>query len=261
MILPRDGGKRVHPYGFDDPLVRQDLRIQQVLHQQAPRTPDGGREILWRCLRCLQPWYALGRCASQTRLSPAQLVRLAGRLEVQWDADVPLPARLCPSCAGHLLGGQPTIEAYTHGLGYRLLWQRARTPRAQFACCVYRLPSQIRPDVVQDALTASSDLLLVPDRRLQMVLAWIMTLADPAWEELFPLSPYHCASLVASLPPASGLAWQGYGWSMTGSPLGPTLVVMAVTFPSACSGPFLLACWRQIAPMMQVAMELEASWS
>jgi hypothetical protein len=261
MIPHLPYGARVFLHGFDDPHIRHDMVLQQALHQRAPRILDGGREVLWQCPLCRQPWHALGRGAARMRLPPTQVARLARRLEVDLRADAPLPSRLCPACAGRLLGGQPAIETYLHDLGYRLTWTRAAgTPRLQFVCCLYRCSAQVCPDLVGEALSAPVDLPSGHDERLWPVLDWLSTLPDPVSDAIFPLTPEQCARIAASLPLASGMAWHGYAWRERQTSLGPALLVMAVTFPAPCSCPFLLAGWRQIARAMQVATGLEANW-
>ena len=163
-----------------------------------------------------------------------------------------LPHALCPCCASRFFGGIPCIEAYTQNRGYRLLWDRAKSP-ATFLCGLYASPSSPGNETIHEVLSCSTDIPL-PSTRLGQTLQWFADLPDPEWPELQPLLAEHCEHLTKLREPAQALAWQGYSWKTSCPPLkGGITAILAVTFykEPACSVSLLFECWRQIAKAMQ----------
>lgn len=242
-----------HMQGFDDHQIKRQYCLQQRFRQKMPLALSGGREALWWCPQCRSAWYERGHCprSALLHLSPAYVSTVARALFIESRNLLNcLPRVMCPDCATHCLGGVPQIEEFPTGYGYRLTWERARSP-VLFLCTVYTGP--LLPDTVHVALSSASDLPLASSARVQALLDWLIVYSDPAWDHIIPLDDEQCAWLDRRYQPPAQFTWSGYVWNPLASPLGTALVIMAMTFSreAHCSPAFLVACWRHIAQGMR----------
>ena len=211
-------GRNRHFKGFDDPVLQHQHSLQNALQQSVPLTLDGGREVLYWCRSCRTSWYSCGRCVIQTHLSHTRLSEFAHRLQVDVTIPAMLPHALCPCCASRFFGGIPRIEAYMQDRGYRLSWERVKSP-AMFLCCLYTSPFSSGRKTIQEVLSCSTDVPL-PSIRIEQMLQWLIELPDPDWSQHQSLSSEHSELLTRFREPTRALAWQGYTWKTFCPPLG-----------------------------------------
>jgi len=244
-----------HPF-FDDHHTRTEYHLQQCLKQLAPTTLDGRRAILWFCRLCQKPWYELGRTASFVCLSKTQVVEIAQQLGAEVRLVSSFPASICPLCAAIHLGGMPRIEEYPNGQGYRFTWEGMQSPHARFFCLLYVSNTNSLQESLRKACSTHGDIPTTPIEHMRSVLRWLKTLPDPGEYEITLLSQSLLDHVNRIEPPKPGFSWCGYSWLASCLPLGPMLVALGMTFPtwSICSSSLLVACWRQIAQEMEMAL-------
>ncbi len=236
---------------FDD----HEVRLRQVLGQDALRATGGGRHLLYGCPVCKRPWFKAGR-REYPRLTPEQLAHLGIVLHADIHAFHQLPSALCPICSTIHLGGIFSVGGYPHHSGYHFLWESAAQSRLRLQAMVCRSLG-----ITLDALLhMSPDLLLETGCTLHAVLAWLETCPLP--ETIQAYTQEQGQYLSYRFPPgntADGRAhhWQGYAWEAVCPPLGGhVLVSLAVTLPPLDPSPFfsLLMSWRALARAMRTVL-------
>ena len=259
MILPPFAGDDnsrfptfTHPY-FDDYRVKREHALQLRLKQLAPPLLDGGRAILWYCHLCQKPWYEHGHEASLVCLSTSQLAKIALQLGAEAHHISAFPTAICPLCAALHLGGMPRIEEYPDRKGYRFTWEAISSRKTRLFCIVYNWNTVSISDMLREVYAAPCDVLTASMEQVRSVLAWLKTLAEPGKEEIMMLTESKMDSLSRVVAPLPGFSWCGYGWKSSCPLLGQVLVALGITFPtsSICSPSLLVACWRQIARVIE----------
>jgi len=149
---------------FDD----HEVRLRQVLGQDALRATGGGRHLLYGCPVCKRPWFKSSR-REYPRLTLEQLAHLGLVLHADIQALHQLPRALCPICSTIHLGGIFSVGHYPHHSGYHFLWESALPSRLQLQAMVCRSEG-ITLDTL---LHLSPDLILEPRCTLHAVLAWL----------------------------------------------------------------------------------------
>ena len=241
-----------HPF-FDDHQARREHHLQQRLKQHAPTMLDVGRAILWFCHLCQKPWYESGRTASFVCLSTSQLAEIAQQLGVEMQPVNSLPSSMCPLCASIHLGGMPRIEEYPDRKGYRFTWEAISSRKTRLFCIVYNWNTGSISDMLREACAAPYDVMTASMEQVRSVLAWLKMLPDPEKEEVSMLSEDTMDAMSQCNTPQPGFVWCGYGWKSSCPLLGQVLVALGITFPtsSICSPSLLVACWRQIARVIE----------
>jgi hypothetical protein len=236
--------------GYDDHQSRHAHRLQQRIQQQIPLALADGCHILWWCPQCRKICSEQDRPQGDLHLSQVRVVSSTQRLSGKEGPAEEVPEARCPDCAAPCLGGLAQMGEYLSGSGYRLTWERARGP-ALFLCSLYSGPTC--PEILRVALSSLSALPLASVAHLQSLLDWLTILPDPAWHAPLVLSKELGALLDRQYQPPAHLAWCGYAWTASTSPLGAVLLIQAMTFSreSPCSPELLVACWRQIAQVMR----------
>jgi hypothetical protein len=148
----------------------------------------------------------------------------------------------------------PGIEEYRNGQGYQLTWEGRKSPRARLCCIVYRSNACPLPKLLEEACFAAADLLTTPMEQVRSVLTWLTTLPDPARGETIPLpESIQVAMSRRCSSPQPGFSWCGYAWKAECPTMGSILIAQAITYPSSlvCLVELLVACWRQIAGVME----------
>ncbi len=236
---------------FDD----HEIRLRQVLGQDALPATGGGRHLLYDCPVCKHPWFKAGQL-EYPRLTPEQLAHLGLVLHADIHALHQLPRALCPICSTVHLGGMFSVGGYPHHSGYHFLWESASPGRLRLqamVCC--------SEEITLDALLQMSpDLLLEPRCTLRSVLAWLETCPFP--ETIQAYSEEQGQHLACRFPPgnvADTIAhhWQGYAWEAACPPLGgEVLVSLAVAVPPLAASLFshLLMSWRALARAMRMVL-------
>lgn len=212
ISLPDPLCKILVPRGFDDPLERQQAVMQETLRQLAPRTLDGGRQVLWRCPVCTQPWFETTASHAICALSPARLAILTRLLGVQQDDLGDLPSALCPPCSTHLIGGVIRVEeTISAPQGYRFIW-RTEESIAVFQMLIPDTPAHDLAVLKEMLLRQSTDL-LPRLAYLSILLRLLHTLPAPSLHELHPFEVQHLtwASERLSALPGQGFV-QGAFW-------------------------------------------------
>ncbi len=236
---------------FDD----HEVRLRQVLGQDALRATGGGRHLLYGCPVCKHPWFRAGR-GEYPRLTHEQLENLGIVLHADIHAFHQLPRALCPICSTVHLGGIFSVGHYPHHIGYHFLWESASAGCLRLQAMVYR-SERLSLDAL---LHLSPDVLLEPRYTLHSVLAWLETCPVP--ETIQAYSEKQRQSLACRFPPgnaADGRAqhWQGYAWEAACPPMGGlVLVSLAVTLPPLSPSPFdsLLMSWRALTRAMRMVL-------
>jgi hypothetical protein len=238
---------------FDDHQVRREHALQQRLKQLAPPMLDGGRAILWFCHLFHKPWYELGRTASLVCLSETQLAEIAQHPGAEARQASAFPAAICPTCAALHLGGMPRIEDYPGRKGYRFTWEAISSRKTRLFCIVYNWNTVSISDMLREVYAAPCDVPTASMEQVRSVLAWLKTLAEPGKEEIMMLTESKMDTLSRVVAPLPGFSWCGYGWKSSCPLLGQVLVALGITFPtsSICSPSLLVACWRQIARVIE----------
>ena len=113
---------------FDD----YEVRLRQVLGQDAFRATGGGRHLLYGCPVCKHPWFKSSR-REYPRLTPEQLAHLGLVLHADIQAFHQLPQALCPICSSIHLGGIFSVGGYPQHSGYHFLWESALPGRLRLA--------------------------------------------------------------------------------------------------------------------------------
>ncbi len=236
-------------------LDDHEVRLRQVLGQDALRATGGGRHLLYGCPVCKHPWFKAGR-GEYPRLTPEQLAHLGIVLHADAQALHQLPRALCPICSTVHLGGMFSVGHYPHHRGYHFLWESAAPHRLQLQAMVCRSEG-----ITLDALLQlSPDLLLEPRGTLRPVLAWLETCPFP--EPIQAYSEEQRQYLACRFPPGNAADarahhWQGCAWEAACPPLGgKVLVSLAVAVPPLAASPFgsLLMSWRVLARAMRTVL-------
>ena len=236
---------------YDDP----EVRLRQILGQDALPATGGGRHLLYGCPVCKRPWFKSGR-SDYPRLTPEQLESLGMMLHADIQAFHQLPRALCTICSAIHLGGMFSIGAYPQHNGYHFLWESASSRHLRFQAMVCRADG-----ITLDALLGQlPDPLLEQRCQLGSVLTWLETCPWP--EAIQAYTQAQRQLLACLLPPgtrADGRAqhWQGYAWEVVCPPLGDdVLISLAVTLPLPDSAPFfsLLMSWRALARALRLVL-------
>jgi hypothetical protein len=253
-MIPEDttifNGKSGRKY-FDDP----EVRLRQILGQDAFPATGGGRHLLYGCPVCKRPWFKSGR-GEYPCLTQEQLENLGMVLHADIQTFHLLPRALCTICSAIHLGGMFSIGAYPQHTGYHFLWESASSRPLQCLAMVCRA----------DGITLDEVLGLIPDPLLEQrcilrsLLAWLETCPWP--ETIQAYTQAQRRSLACLLPPGTAVDgraqhWQGYAWEVVCPPLGgDVLVSLAVTLPLPDPAPFfsLLMSWRALARALRLVL-------
>ena len=238
---------------FDDHQVRREHALQLRLKQLAPTMLDGGRAILWYCHVCQKPWYQLGRTASLVCLSETQLDEIVQHLGAEARHASAFPAAICPTCAALHLGGMPRIEEYPDGQGYRFTWEAITSRKTRLFCIIYKWNISSMTEMLREVYAAPCDVRTAPLEDVKRHLDWLQSLAKPGKGEAVLLTENNMNSMSQFDTPLPGFVWCGYGWKSSCSLTGQVLVALGMTFPtsSICTLSLLVACWRQIARVIE----------
>jgi hypothetical protein len=259
ISLSDDVFKGVIPRGYDDPWQQQQDQMQRALQQLAPLTPDGGRQVLWRCPQCQKPWLEATTTSVQINLSAEQLTGYAFQLGIN-DLER-LPALPCPPCSRQALGGMLRIEEGIGGKAcYRFVFRSLEREEVQIFHLLMldaQMLSLVRSrgdwSAPHEQMVCWPTDLLLDKPFLRIILHLLVGLPEP---EIAQIAPFDAAALDReargfSLPLADPCFLRGYFWRpaqerQPGMPEHELLLAFTMTSPHlvACDPLSLWAFWR-----------------
>jgi hypothetical protein len=205
-----------------------DPQHLSVIGQRGPQATSGpGRQILYRCSACGQPWLQDG-AQVYLRLEPAQLDRVVAHLEAKLGQ---LPQATCRLCSFRGGLGSFEIDEYGKGqIGYGINWEAAEPVGAHLQATILaeaalrRSPVPPAPDVITRPHLARA------------VLTWLSR--AERWPCIHLLDRQEQRMMAQGNPPGHGMSgterwvWKGALFQQVCPPLrGTALTVLAIALP------------------------------